>query len=321
MSDPELPAMTFKGSAKRSWYGYLVAASLVFLAIALVQSNYLTLPPVVSFGAFLGSVSLLFAAFMASVAAWQRVLRTAGCVVDFTTCLASVGLSTFGKYIPGKIWAVVGKAVYVENRTRHPLSQLAVTSLNEQFISVWVALSCGAVGLFLLDGGYLWGWLILALWVGLTAAIFSQPAHLIAERLIRSVFRKDIKISSLTIGSTLRVIPFFLLAWLLWAGGFYLLVASLTHRTMPWSVGLGFPLVTALGVMAFIAPGGVGVREGAIVGYLSLVNVPVGEATTIALASRLWFLIGEWFIFVTGWIADRSVARGKRPTRAVGSLG
>ncbi|MGH9382995.1 MAG: hypothetical protein ACRD2N_01695 [Vicinamibacterales bacterium] len=93
-----------------------------------------------------------------------------------------------------------------------------------------------------------------------------------------------------------------------------------TNRPLPWCVGLRFPLVTALGVMAFVAPGGVGVREGAIVGYLILVNVPVAEATTIALASRLWFLTGESFIFVSGWIADRTLTRDKKPTQAGSSL-
>lgn len=309
--------MTTKRSETRPWFRYLVVVSLICLAVALFRSNYLVLPRVISVGALLISLVILSIAFLASVLAWQRVLRMAACDVDFTTCLASVGLATFGKYIPGKIWSVVGKAVYVKNRTPYPLTRLALTSLNEQFISVWVALSCGAVGLFLLNGAFLWGSVIMVLWAGLTAAIFSQPAHLIAERVVRSVFRRELTISSLTIASTVRVTPWFVLAWLLWSSSFYLLVVSLTDRPMPWAVGLGFPMVTALGVMAVIAPAGVGVREGAIVGYLSLVDVPVPEATTIALASRLWFLTGESFIFVSGWIANRTLTRQRANTRGI----
>ena len=94
--------------------------------------------------------------------------------------------------------------------SRYPLGMLSIISLNEQFITLWVGLSLGTLGLFLLHGVYLWGWLILFVWLGLTAAIFSQPLHGKAERLITRVLHKDIKFSGLTITSTMRVMPWFL---------------------------------------------------------------------------------------------------------------
>ena len=42
-----------------------------------------------------------------------------------------------------------------------------------------------------------------------------------------------------------------------------------------------------------------------MVGYLTLAGLPIAEAVTIAGASRLWFLVGEAFIFTVGWLADR----------------
>ena len=84
-----------------------------------------------------------------------------------------------------------------------------------------------------------------------------------------------------------------------------MLAASLTETDIAWSVGLGFPLAATLGIMAVIAPGGLGAREGVLVGYLMLAGVPLAEATTISLASRLWFLVGEAFIFIVGWVSDR----------------
>ena len=72
-----------------------------------------------------------------------------------------------------------------------------------------------------------------------------------------------------------------------------------------WGVGFGFPLAGVLGIMTFISPGGLGTREGVIVAYLTLASIPVVEATTIAVASRLWFLTGEVFIFIVGWAAHK----------------
>ena len=83
-----------------------------------------------------------------------------------------------------------------------------------------------------------------------------------------------------------------------------MLVNSLTSMDVPLSVGLGFPLAGSLGVMAFIVPGGLGVREGALIAYLSLAGIAVPVATTISIASRLWYLVGEVFIFFVGWMAD-----------------
>lgn len=50
--------------------------------------------------------------------------------------------------------------------------------------------------------------------------------------------------------------------------------------------------------------GGVGAREGIISGYLVLTGLTVAEATTVAVASRLWFFLGEVFIFTIGILLD-----------------
>ncbi len=70
-------------------------------------------------------------------------------------------------------------------------------------------------------------------------------------------------------------------------------------------MGLVFPLSGTLGILAGFAPGGIGVREGLMVSCLVLAGFEITEAATISIASRLWFLIGESFIFAIGLIADR----------------
>jgi glycosyltransferase 2 family protein len=287
------------------WYRYIVYLSLCFLAVALYDAQCIVLPRILSFAALTGSFLFLFAGFISTAVSWKQILERSDCRVDFNACVAGVGLSTFGKYIPGKIWMVVGKAAYLAKKNGYSLGRLSIISLSEQFITLWLGLTCGTIGLFLLGGVHLWGWLIFCLWLGLTAAIFNQPLRGPAERLMRKVWRKEINLPSLTVKSTVFLMPWFVVPWVLWSIGFYLLVVSLTANTIPWSVGLGFPLSATLGIMALIAPGGLGVREGIMVVYLTLANIPVVEATTIAIASRSWFLMGELFIFIVGWVTDR----------------
>ncbi|MEX0778950.1 MAG: hypothetical protein WD037_04400 [Balneolales bacterium] len=101
---------------------------------------------------------------------------------------------------------------------------------------------------------------------------------------------------------------------MLWSAGFYFLILSLTDTPVSPSAGLSYALATNIGIMAIFAPGGLGVREAIIVGYLTFTGVSFAEATTISLASRLWFLVGEAFLFVAGLISNEYRKRSERKT-------
>ncbi len=289
----------------KSWYKYLVYISLVFLAVALYNADFLKIPQIFSVSVLIASFIFLFAGFITNAISWKQVLKESNYYIDLKTCIAGVGLSIFGKYIPGKIWMVMGRAAYIAERNHHSIGTLSAISLNAQFIALWLGLIFGVIGLFLLGGLHLWGWLILCLWVGLTVVIFTKLTHAKAEHALRIFFRKGITLPRLTVKSTLLVMPWFVAYWALWSIGFYMLVASIIKMDVPWGVGLGFPLAGTLGIMTLISPGGLGTREAVLVGYLTLAGIPVMEATTVAVASRLWFLGGEAFIFIIGWITHK----------------
>ena len=78
---------------------------------------------------------------------------------------------------------------------------------------------------------------------------------------------------------------------------------------MPPIVALAFPLATTAGIVALPLPGGLGLREGILVGLLAIVGFSVSDATAYAIVARLWFLLGETFMFVVGWQAHRGVSR------------
>ena len=90
---------------------------------------------------------------------------------------------------------------------------------------------------------------------------------------------------------------------------FHLLVVALAPNPVPLGVGFGFPLTITLGVFAAFAPGGIGVREGVMVGYLALAGIPPHAAAAISIAARIWFILGELFMFVVGLAASAWVKR------------
>lgn len=295
----------------KHWFRYLLYASLLFLAVALYKANYLVLPRIYSPSALAGSIALLFLGMFCEPISWKAILDKSGHPAGFRECFAAVGLSMFAKYIPGKIWAIVGRAGYVAEKRSHSLGALTSITVTWQFILLWVGLVFGACGLMLLGKILLWGWPILFLWLGLTTVIFSDAAQSLARRAYKKVLGREIAIPRLSIRSTVAALPWFVLMWLFLSGGFYLLVVGLSPHHVPLSVGLGFPMTVTLGVFAVFAPAGIGVREGAMVGYLALAGFPTQDAAAVSITARLWYLLGEVFMFVVGLAANAAVKRAE----------
>jgi uncharacterized membrane protein YbhN (UPF0104 family) len=296
----------------KSWYNYFIYISLAFLTIVLYYADYLKIPRIYSYAHLTISLIILFSGFIISTISWKHILNELDYNVNFSTCVAGVGMSIFGKYIPGKFWMIMGQAAYIANQFDYSLGTLSLISLKTQFISLWLGLLFGMTGLLFLEGFHIWCWLISFILLVLTIIIFVNPAQIRAEKIVSSVLKKKIRLPTFTIRSTFSVMRWIFMYWMLWSFGFYLLAASLVSKNIPWGVGFGFPLAGTLGIMTFISPGGLGTREGVIVGYLTLAGIPFEEATSIALASRLWFLIGEIFIFLFGLLAHTKIAKAKR---------
>jgi len=288
----------------------LVYVSLLFLVVALYKADYLVVPQVLSVSALLASLLLLFTSLILHALCWREILRKSGYDVRTSDCVAGTGMSVFGKYIPGKIWPVVGRAAYIAGNSPYRVGELSAMSLNAEFVLHWMGLIFGAIGLLVIGGFGTWGILTLCLWAGLTVVIFNSFFHSTAERVVKRVLKKDVRIPSLTVRSVVSVMPWFLLHWVVLLIAYDVFVWSLTGGGVPWAAGFGYALAKTLGVMAVIVPGGIGVREGVLVGYLNMAGYTLQEATTISIASRLWALAGEIFIFVVGVVLSRYRLRG-----------
>jgi hypothetical protein len=293
----------------KSLYRWFVYVTLVFLVYYIVRQEAFEIPQVHSVPILAASIPFLAAGFLGGVLSWRRVLSRSGFASRFSECLASMGLSVFGKYIPGKFWLILGRAAYIAERRHAPIGEVSTASLNDQFIGLWGGLLLGTIGLLCVGGIRLYGWLTLTAWLVMTLLVFSPLVHRLAEAVLSALLRRSIKIPVLDLRSTLGILPWVLGYWAVWAVGFLLLVRALSEPPVPVSVGLGFPLAGSLGVLAIIAPGGLGVREGIMVGYLTLAGTPLPQALTVSVASRLWFLIGESIFFASGVAVNRRLGR------------
>ena len=218
-----------------------------------------------------------------------------------------MGLSILGNYVPGKVWLIVGRAGYIAARRGYPLPKVSVVSLHAQLIALWAGLLLGALAAFAVGGVRLWGPLMLLLWLGLTLTVFSRSVHGLVAGLAGKLAGRHVSIPLLSFASAVRAVVWALLAWALWSIAFYLFLLSLGMVGISPVDGLAFPLAATLGVVAVVAPGGLGAREGVLVAYLVLAGQSGADATTVAVAARLWFLAGELVLFATGWLVHMRV--------------
>lgn len=279
---------------------WLVYASLLFLCVALSRADYLKLPVIISPLLCGASLAFLFAGFVADAWAWRSLAAACGLRCSLRDSLAGCGLSIFGKYIPGKVWMVVGRAAYCAERGGGAFKDYSLVALTGQLITLWLGLALGAMGLLAIGAWRLWGPATLALWLAVSVLLFTRVAHRAAERVSSRLLRRSIELPGPRAAIVLAATPPYLANWLLWAIGFFLLAQSLSPSAAPASLSLAFPLSAVLGILAILAPGGLGVREGVLVGYLRMTGIELDDAVTLAAASRLWFFLGEAFAFAVG---------------------
>ena len=291
--------------ASSRWYGYLVIASLLFVVIYLYRVDHFAPVTIHSPLALVASAGFLLAGFLGQGVAWFATVNASGFKASLSLCLAGTGLSIFTKYIPGKVFVVLGRAAYLTQHLGYPLSKTGMISLTAQLMALWTGLTLGTIGLLLGGGFPAWKATLAVVWGGLTIVVFSDVAHTALARAVRLMIGKQLSIPSLRFRSVLAVMPWFFAFWISWAIGFQLLLFAL-RGDAPIVAGLGFPFATTIGIVAVFAPGGLGVVEGVLVAFLVSVGFTAAEAATLSVASRLWFLVGEACMFGVGVAANRS---------------
>ena len=293
----------------RRLYNIFIYVSLGFVLIYLLWNDYLFIPDIQSPLWLLISIFFMFGGFLLNAYAWQFLLKVNNVKISYIEALASTGLSIFGKYIPGKLWAIVGRAAYITNNHDQSMLRISGISLLGQFLAITTGI--------LLGGQFFWhysiklgfGMFIAA--VILLLIILSPSTDFILKRSMLYRYKKVRSALQLFGFQLIKVLPWYFLFWLCWGVGFYALSIALSGEIEAWSVVPAFILAGSIGIVVFFVPGGIGIREGALFFFLIKSNLSSEIAATIAVASRLWFLVGESFIFTCGVIANQHLKKRK----------
>ncbi len=282
----------------------LIYLSLAFLVVYLYKFDYLRVKGLDLDPAYIipGTI-LLWGGFIMSTLSWWKALKIHNIHVSKRLALVSHGLSVFAKYIPGKVWTILGRASFISLED-HSIRSASYISLKEQLIYVWLGLLIGIGPLlyFYPFSGFVI--LVVFLTIFFTFFLYSKGFHQFVIRLLSKLIRKKLEVPLVTIREVIPLILYVLAYWGLWMLAFYLFVMAF-HFEFSIAVIFSWPLSISLGVLSLITPGGIGVREGIMTGFMVLTGMPLEEATTIAVISRLWFITGEVFIFLLSLVLNK----------------
>src|SRR6266702_3865255 len=224
---------------------------------------------------------------------WKLVLARLGSQLDLRASLRIYLASEFVRYIPGNVWHVLTRILWVgKYGVSRPVAFASmtielITKLAAGVLIFAVSLvfwqNLGAVGTLL------HGSLVIVLGVGIIFALLVGLHPSILNGLINLALRllkRDPVVLTLRYSDILLVTLAWCASWLIAGVAFYLLVLALWPGTplvaLPICIGI-YALAWDIGFVSFITPSGLGFREGAI-GLLFALALPLPTSIVAILA-------------------------------------
>ena len=241
---------------------------------------------------------------------------------DTGRLLISFARSWLARYMPGKVWSYGARVVHTD--TAVTPRRILATSLVDEFALIIGAATALGLGL--------WTWSAAGPAVGLPVLVAAVCAVVVGVSRLDSVVALALRFLARVMperwraaaeemrqtandpGLGLRASALFtggyLLTDLLLGGAFLLVVMSVSDieiSDFPLLVG-GYNLAAVIGIVAFIAPAGLGVREGVLAGFLTpVVGGPV--AASLAVLVRVVVVLAD-LVFI-GVVEAATVLLGR----------
>jgi hypothetical protein len=234
----------------------------------------------------------------ALIGAWVYSLRWWGQRLRYRPALYIWFLTNLARFLPGAIWQFVGLAALASRYEVSPLAATAAVLLQQlMFLVVGVVvtlvtlpsfLGTWAVGLSTIAGVLIGAILLAAL-----ATVFPMLVPRLVAAAAR-VFRRPFVPPVLTTAELARYLALMLVGWFAYGVAFWQFGQAVLGSRGPGlmlSVG-AFVASYVVGLLAIFAPGGIVVREAALVAALTP-GLGASAALLLAVGSRLWLLALE----------------------------
>jgi glycosyltransferase 2 family protein len=274
-----------------------IAAMLLVLALvarslqrnwAAFQSVHVTLD--LKVGWLLASVAMVFLTYAIQIESWRRMLRGWDQHLPYQDAARAWALANLGRYVPGKVWSVAGLVVLAE-RAGVRRSAAAVSAFAMQAVVLGTGVLLVAVATPHAASPFLLGGAVLAAVALIGVLAWRRSADWLGAMADSKSPLPPLPLSAIVASSALMLI-----SWATFGLAFWMLIRGLISvgtvpPPIPAAMGM-FALGYVMGIVAVFVPGGIGVRDLALVGFLTPF-LGGGGALAGSLASRVQLTLTE----------------------------
>lgn len=283
----------------RSWLDRLRGAALVVITIAAgiavwrnwhaVREDLLSIPPGLIVLAALGAVSSPPLALMA----WRTLLRDLGSPLAPGPSAAVFMVGQLGKYLPGSIWTVVAQTE-IGSRLGIPRRRLGIVGILLLILTLLTGVLIGAPAVpALLNAGLSTSHVATVVTVGGLLAILLLPSVL--NRMIAWLFKflrrppleHPLRGRSIAVAAAWTAAAWLASSLSVWVIAVHLAQPGVDQGRIAVLSTSGMCLATVAGMVSFVVPAGIGVREALLALLLASVMSPSAAVTTVVVSRAL----------------------------------
>ena len=231
------------------------------------------------------ATALTFVAYALLIEGWRRLIAAAGERLAWRDASIIWLAGNLGKYVPGKVWSIVAMSGMAAARGVSP-AVAAGSSVVMQIVTIAAGAAVVVASGGAMPGGPL---AAIGLVVVIVGALLALPALIPRVLTLAGKRAENVKVPPR--GTLWLTIVVAAAAWVLLSLGFMLFVRAIS----PDAGGRALAYVSAYtasyiaGFVAPFAPGGIGVREPALVIAMTQLGLAgTADAAVIAVASRVW---------------------------------
>jgi len=286
---------------------FLVISLILFYLLSFLYKNWLkvsTFDFQLKYSYLFISFPLLFVFFFLRVYCWKLILKKMNIVLSLRKSVKVSFLSMMGRYLPGKVWLVLGK-IYLSGKEGVPRVEAFASVVMEVMLEVVASIFFFFFFLFsvmdqpLLSLKVIYS-LVLIMIVGLVL-LYPGLFYRVINIFLYRWKGEEIK-ACMSYRDIIQLFVFYNFIILIQGSAFYFFVNAIYYVPFDRVLGLTGSLAVAgaLGTLSFFTPGGLGVREGILALLLSTYVIsPI--AVLISLLARLWVTLGEVVCALFAW--------------------
>ncbi|MFI0405021.1 YbhN family protein [Actinomadura sp. 3N508] len=286
----------------------LVMLALAFCAYSVASQWDATVEAFrqMSWATLAGALAVGLAGLFVWMLGWREFLGGLGSPLPVRAIFRISGISQLGKYVPGKVWALVTQ---IEMTREHKVPP--ERSFGSTLLAVATSVACGlavaAVTLPLTSTTARDTYWPLFLLAPILLVLLHPKVVTWCLGLMLKIIRRPPLERPVSLGVTLKAVGWTVLGWALFGVHTWLLCLAVggDGAGLPFVATGAYALAFVAGFLVFIAPGGIGAREAALTVVLTPV-LPAGAPVVVAIASRVLLTAADLIIAGIAFLLGRT---------------